>query len=189
MDKESGSIREPRDQVREVVGVFDNLASLQSAIDDLLTDGFDRSEISLLEEDNIVRSTRGSERADELEDDTRTPRLPYIESESLNEGKAAIVGGLFYIGAIVGAGVLTAASGLFSSPIVTGAVTGGLAGIFGFALALFIGRRQAKWARAQLERGGLLLWARTWTEEREREAMSVMQRNGGRHVHVHAVPV
>ncbi len=189
MDEQSKRKSEPRYEVREVVGVFDNLASLQSAIDDLLTDGFDRSEISLLEEDKVVRTTRGSERADELEDDTRAPRLPYIESESLNEGKAALVGGLFYIGAIVGAGALTAASGFFSSPIVTGAVTGGLAGVVGFALALFIGNRQAKWARAQLERGGLLLWARTWTEEREREATSVMQRNGGHHVHVHAVSI
>ena len=95
----------------------------------------------------------------------------------------------FTFGAIVGAGRAHGGQQLFSSPIVTGAVTGGLAGVVGFALALFIGNRQAKWARAQLERGGLLLWARTWTEEREREATSVMQRNGGHHVHVHAVSI
>lgn len=187
MDAENKIMEERRKEVREVVGVFDDLDSLQSAIDDLMTDGFDRSEISVLAEDEIVRAKRGDERAVELEDDDRAPRLPYIESESLSEGKAMLVGGLFYIGAFAGAGAL--AGNVFASPIVAGAVTGGLAGLAGFALSKLIGERQVKWARAQLERGGLLLWARAWTPEREREAISVMKRNGGRHVHVHAATV
>lgn len=181
----SSNSGEQRKEVREVVGVFDNLSALQSAIDELMTDGFDRSEISLLAEDKDVRAKRGSERAIELEDDVRAPRLHYIESESLSEGKAIIVGGLFYVGAFIGAGAL--AGNVFSSPILAGAVTGGLAGLAGVALTKFIGDRQVKWARAQLERGGLLLWARTWTAEREREAIAVMERNGGHHVHVHAI--
>ena len=114
-------------------------------------------------------------------------RLPYIESESLTEGKASLVGGLFYIGAFVGAGALTAAGGILASPIVAGVLTGSVAGLAGLALSKLISDRQVKWMQSQLERGGLLLWARTWTEEREREAISVMQRNGGHDVHVHAV--
>lgn len=184
MDAENSNMRERRREVREVVGVFDDLDSLQSAIDDLMTDGFDRSEISLLAEDQDVRAKRGAEPAVELEDDDRAPRLHYIESESLSEGKAVLVGGLFYVGAFIGAGALTGVA--FASPIVSGAVTGALAGLAGLALSKLISDRQVKWARAQLERGGLLLWARAWTPEREREAISVMKRNGGHHVHVHA---
>ena len=89
---------QPTKEIHEVVGVFDNLAALQSAIDQLLTDGFDRSEISVLAEEKTVAPNRGYRRAVELEDDDRAPRLPYIESESLTEGKASLVGGLFYIG-------------------------------------------------------------------------------------------
>ena len=33
---------QPTKEIHEVVGVFDNLAALQSAIDQLLTDGFDQ---------------------------------------------------------------------------------------------------------------------------------------------------
>jgi hypothetical protein len=177
--------KQERREVHEVVGVFDSLDTLQSAIDDLLTDGFDRSEISLLAEEERVRASRGLRRAAELEDDDRTPRLPYIESESLNEVKASLVGGLFYVGAFVGAGALTAAGGVLASPIIAGALTGSVAGLAGLALSQLISGRQVKWMQSQLEQGGLLLWARTWTEEREREAISVMQRNGGHDVHVH----
>ncbi|MGA3064175.1 MAG: hypothetical protein ABSD90_13275 [Methylocystis sp.] len=151
------------------------------------TDGFDRSEISVLAEEKTVAPNRGYRRAVELEDDDRAPRLPYIESESLTEGKASLVGGLFYIGAFVGAGALTASGGILASPIVAGVLTGSVAGLAGLALSKLISDRQVKWMQSQLERGGLLLWARTWTEEREREAISVMQRNGGHDVHVHAV--
>jgi hypothetical protein len=186
MDVENKALEERRREVREVVGVFDDLNALQSAIDALMTDGFDRSEISLLAEDREVRAKRGAEGAVELEDDERAPRLHYIESESLSEGKAMLVGGLFYVGAFVGAGALTGI--VFVNPIVAGAVTGALAGLGGFALSKLISNRQVKWARAQLERGGLLLWARTWTPEREREAIAVMKRHGGRHVHVHGAP-
>jgi VIT1/CCC1 family predicted Fe2+/Mn2+ transporter len=186
MDAQERDIQEQRTkQIREVVGVFDNLATLQSAIDELLTDGFDRSEISLLAEEKAI----GSRRAVELEDDERAPRLPYIESESLSEGKASLIGGLFYIGAFVGAGALTAAGGILASPIIAGALTGSVAGLAGLVLSKLIGDRQVKWMVSQLEKGGLLLWARTWNEEREREAVSIMQRNGGHDVHVHAVTV
>ena len=185
MSADNATAPQSRAEVREVVGVFDDLSSLQSAIDDLMTDGFDRSEISLLAEDDAVRQKKGAAGATELEDDDRAPRVAYVEGESLSEGKALLVGGLFYVGAFVGAGAL--AGRMFDSPILAGALTGGFAALVGLALSKLIGDRQARWARAQLERGGLLLWARAWTEEREREAMEVMKRNGGRHVHVHAV--
>ena len=110
-----------------------------------------------------------------------------IESELLTEGKASLVGGLFYIGAFVGAGALTAAGGILASPIVAGVLTGSVAGLAGLALSKLIGDRRVKWMQSQLERGGLLLWARTRTEEREREAISVIQRNGGHDVDVHEV--
>ncbi|HYA81127.1 MAG TPA: hypothetical protein VED87_09380, partial [Methylocystis sp.] len=170
-----------------VVGVFDTLDTVQSAIDDLLSDGFDRSEISLLGEDDAVRARNASGRVIDLEDDDRAPRLPYIDPESLNEGKASIIAVLFYVGAFVGAGVLTAASGVFANPIVGGALGGGLAGLVGVVISRYIHRRQRGWLEAQLKRGGLVLWARVWNPEREREAITVMERNGGHHVHVHNV--
>ncbi|HXY58126.1 MAG TPA: hypothetical protein VEH76_06060 [Methylocystis sp.] len=187
MSATSSEPRQQRQEIHEVVGVFDSLDTVQSAIDDLLSDGFDRSEISVLGEDDALRAKNSSDRVIDLEDDDRAPRLHYIDPESLNEGKASIVAVLFYAGAFIGAGALTAASGVFANPIVGGAVGGGLAALVGAVIWRYINRRQRGWVQAQLKRGGLLLWARVWNAEREREAIAVMERNGGHHVHVHNV--
>lgn len=174
-----------RREFREVVGLFDTVDTLQSAIDDLLTHGFDRSEISLLAEDDAAREKIGAKRSIELEDSDEAPRIPYIEAESLNEGKASIVGLLFYVGAVVGAIAVWTTRGSFAESIFAGVLTGLGASLLGIAVTKLIRRRQRDWAQAQLARGGLLLWARTWTAERERAAIDAMQRNGGHDVHVH----
>lgn len=176
---------EERREFREVVGLFDTVDSLQSAIDDLLTHGFDRSEISLLAEEEATREKVGAKRSIELEDNPKTPRIPYLEAESLNEGKASLVGLLFYVGAVVGAIVVWTTRGAFAESIFAGVLTGLVAALIGIGVTKLIGGRQRNWARSQLERGGLLLWARTFTDERERAAIDAMQRNGGHDVHVH----
>jgi VIT1/CCC1 family predicted Fe2+/Mn2+ transporter len=176
---------EERREPREVVGVFDSLDKLQSAIDDLLTGGFDRSEISLLAEDEAARDKIGAKRVEELEDSAAAPRIPYIETESLNEGKASLVGLLFYVGALVGAIAVWTARGNFAESIAAGVLTGLGASLLGILFSKLIGGRQRRWVKAQLARGGLLLWARTWTKEGERAAIEIMQRHGGRDVHPH----
>ena len=59
MDAKRATTAEERHELREVVGLFDTVDTLQSAIDDLLTGGFDRSEISLLAEADKVRQKLG----------------------------------------------------------------------------------------------------------------------------------
>ena len=70
MDAKRATTPEERHELREVVGLFDTVDTLQSAIDDLLTGGFDRSEISLLAEEDKVREKLGDTdvSADSLED-------------------------------------------------------------------------------------------------------------------------
>lgn len=187
MDAKRATTPEERHELREVVGLFDTVDTLQSAIDDLLTGGFDRSEISLLAEEDKVREKLGDTdvSADLLEDSPRAPRTPYIDSELLNIGKASIVGVLFYVGAFIGAGVTLAWGLSLTSAIAVGLLTGGAAGILGLLASKLVGDRQTKWAQSQLKHGGLLLWARVWNDERERAAMEIMRRHGGRDVHAH----
>jgi len=178
-------------ELREVVAVFDSSEALQSAIDDLLTNGFHHSEISLLANEETVREKLGPEhiRASELEDSDVVPRSEYVDPESMNEAKAGIVGGLFYVGAIVGASAVMAAGGALASAIAAGVIAGGGGGLFGVALAKLIGDNQAKQVQEQLENGGLLLWARAWNKDKERTAISILERNGGRDVHAHVAAV
>ncbi len=180
-----------RGEVREVVGVFDNLAQMQSAIDDLLTDGFDQTTISVLAPEAVVRETLGDKSLStkELEDDPRAPRGTYVDPEARNEAKAGLIGALIYIGAIGGAGVAMAAGGALGPAIAAAVVLGGGGGIIGATLAQLVGSAEATWVTAQIDHGGMLLWARTWDEAKERIAVAVMQKNGGRDVHAHTTGV
>lgn len=180
---ETAALEQPR-EFTEVVGLFDSLDKLQSAIDHLMTHGFDRSEISLLTGDAKTREKIGAKRSVEIED-SDVPRISYIEAESLNEGKAALIGLLFYVGAVAGAIAVWTIYGSFAEAIFAGIGAGMAASVIGLGIGAFIRRRQRNWVQAQLARGGLLLWARTRTEEHERAAMSAMQNNGGHDVHVH----
>lgn len=174
-----------RKAVREVVGVFGSLDALQSAIDDLLNSGFDRAELSLLAEEEAVRAKVGEKTSRELEDDDNAPRTPYIDGESLNEGKAGIVGVLFYVAAFVGAGAVVVSGGTAVSALIGAAGAGFIAVMIGLIVAKLIDERQRRWTQAQIRRGGLILWARVWNDERERIATDVMRRNGGADVHAH----
>jgi hypothetical protein len=49
----------PTTTIREAVGVFHDPASLQEAIDELLSSGFDRAELSLLAGEHAVEEKLG----------------------------------------------------------------------------------------------------------------------------------
>lgn len=187
METQAALTPEQRGQVREVVGVFDDLEKLQSAIDDLLTDGFDQTTISLLAPEKAVREKLGSEPAPaaELEDNPAAPRGVYIDPEARNEAKAGLIGALIYIGAVGGAGMVMAAGGALGAAIAAALVLGGGGGLIGATLAQLVGAREAKWLKEQMSHGGLLLWARVWDDAREKAAIGIMERNGGHDVHAH----
>jgi hypothetical protein len=178
---------EKHGEVREVVGVFENVEKLQSAIDDLLLDGFDHSTISLLANESTVREKLGEDRipAERLEDNPSAPRREYVSPEARNEAKAALIGGLFYLGAAGGAFATLASGGAFASALAAAAVAGGGGGLLGATLASLLGAREAAWTKEQLSHGGILLWARAWDMDREKKAIEIMQKNGGRDVHAH----
>ncbi len=186
MDSQQALTPEQRGQVREVVGVFDNLDKLQSAIDDLLTDGFDQTTISLLAPEKVVRQKLGDQvPAEALEDNPSAPRGVYIDPEARNEAKAGLIGALLYIGAVGGAGMVMAAGGALGTAIAAALVLGGGGGLIGATLAQLVGAHEAKWLKEQMSHGGLLLWARVWDDAKEKTAISIMQRNGGQDVHAH----
>jgi hypothetical protein len=179
---------EQRGALREVVGVFDDIDKLQSAIDELLTDGFDQATISVLAPQTVVREALGDQSlsAEKLSETPATPHGAYIDPEARNEAKAGLIGALFYIGAVGGAGMALAAGGALGAAIAAALVLGGGGGLIGATLAQLIGSAEATWVKAQMAHGGLLLWARVWNEAKERTAIDIVSRNGGQDIHAHS---
>src|SRR5690606_6029213 len=149
---------------------------LEDAIDDLLSHGFDRAELSLLASDKAVaeklghafRSTR------ELEDEPDVPTVAYVARESVGDAEGAAIGGLMYVGAMAGAIPVIASGGATAAAIAASALLGGVGAGVGALLARAIGESYAKRIETQLEEGGLLLWVRTRDPEHERKALEIL---------------
>lgn len=176
--------------VREAVSFFETADALQEAIDELLSSGFDRADLSLLAAEAAVEDKLGHKyrKVAELEDDATVPRQHYVSTESLGDAEGGLIGGLFYVGAVAAAGAIVASGGALATVIAGAALAGGAGGIVGSVLAKLVGDQHAHHLQEQLDHDGLLLWVRTWDPEREERAVAILRKHSGRDVHVHAMP-
>ena len=116
---------------REAVGIFHSPEGLQDAIDELLSSGFHRAELSLLASEAAVVDKLGHmyRKVDALADDPDVPRAAYVAGEDIGDAEGGIIGGLVYIGATAGA--IVASGGTLLAVIVAAALAGGAGGLIG----------------------------------------------------------
>lgn len=175
--------------VKEAVGVFRSAEDLQGAIDQLLSSGWDRADISLLASEKAVDERLGHhyEKVAELEDDPSAARTAYVEKESLGGAQGGLIGGLAYIGAIVGAGATVASGGALGVALGAAAAAGGAGGLIGSLFAAALGAQEARKIEEHLKHGGFLLWVRVWDGQRADEAAEILSSNNGQDVHIHTI--
>lgn len=177
--------------VREAVGVFRDFRSLQSAADELLSAGFDRSALSLLADPETVRRKRGEAFASvrDAEDDPAAPFRAYAGLDSRIEAEGALIGGVAYAGAMVAAIVAAGHGVSLAGHIAWVAAAGATGGLIGLWLAGKVERRHRGYLKALLDAGGLLLWVRAPDEACEQRALATMRYHGALDVHAHDLPV
>jgi len=73
----------------EAVGVFHDRQTFQSAIDDLLSSGFDRADLSFLASQSAVEEKLGHayRSVRELEDEPAVPTVAYVSTESIGDAE------------------------------------------------------------------------------------------------------
>jgi len=176
--------------VREAVGVFDNAKTLEAAIDELKTAGFNRADISLLAGSNTVEQklSHRYEKVAELEDDPDVPTTAFISTESIGDAEGALIGTLLYVGAIALAGAVVASGGALAAAITAAAIGGGVGGMAGIGLSSFITQHHADYLQEQIDHGGLLLWVRTRDATHEERAKEILSKHSAHDVHVHGLP-
>jgi hypothetical protein len=175
---------------REAVAVFHSESDLQAAIDDLLSHGFDRAELSLLASSDTVDQKLGRHftKVKPLEDDAEVPSVAYVASEDIGAAQGAVISGLLYVGALAGLIPVVASGGGLAAAIIGTAIGGGSGTAIGSILADLIGADHADYISDRLEHGGLVLWVRTWTQADETRAVSILKKHSGEDVHLHGVP-
>ena len=176
--------------ISEAVGIFHRPDDLQGAIDELLSSGFHRAELSLLASDRAVEEKLGRryERVTAFADDPAVPRAAYVSTEAVGGAEGGLIGGLMYVGAAAAGGAVVASGGTLAAGIAAATLAGGAGGLIGAVLAKFVGDRHAQYLQEQIDHGGLLLWVRTWKGEDELRAATILRKHSGGDVHVHALP-
>jgi hypothetical protein len=176
--------------VREAVGIFKRADDLEEAVDELLSSGFDRAELSLLATDVAVEEKLGHryEKVNALADNQSVPRSAYVSTEAIGDAKGGLIGGLMAVGAFAATGAVVASGGALMTAIVATVLSGSAGGLIGSILAKWVGDHHARYLQEQIDRGGLLLWVRTWNHDDEKRAVDVLKRHSAHDVHVHAFP-
>lgn len=175
--------------LREAVGVFTDVGSLEHAVEELLTHGFDHGDLSLLAGERTVREQMGHRLDDTLAaaDDPEAPRRSWVEPESRMEGRGALAAMLGYLGAVTAMGV-TFATGGAAAPAIAAALVGAGAGAgLGTGLGKIYDNRLADEFRHQIDKGGILLWVRCRDPDCQSRAQEILTRHGAHHVHAHSL--
>jgi hypothetical protein len=179
----------PTEAVRpcEIVAVFHSAEEFESAIDELLSSGFDRAELSLLASEDAVASKLSHyyRPVSEMADDPSTPRAAFVSTAAVGDAEGGLIGGLTYVGATVAAGLMVVSGGALAATIAAAVLAGGAGGVLGAVLARWVGHHHASYLGAQLENGGLLLWVRAWNPDDELLALDVLRKHAGDRVHAH----
>lgn len=176
--------------IREAIGVLGDPQELERTVEDLLTEGFNHSDISLLASEETAREKLGHGYPDTraAEDDPKAPRIEFVEPESRVEARGALAGILGYVGAVTAGGIAFATGGAAGVIIAAGLVGGGALGSLGAVLGRILDQRLASTLENQVRHGGIVLWVRVADQGQEETALRVLSRHGARDVHVHTVP-
>jgi hypothetical protein len=175
--------------VCEVVGVFHQAEELEAAVDELLSSGFDRAELSLLASENAVASKLGGyyRTPGEMADDRSVPRTAFVSTAAIGDAEGALIGGLAYVGATVAIGAVVMSGGALAAAVAAAVLAGGTGGLIGSGLAHWVGHHHAAYLHDQIDNGGLLLWVRAWNASDEARALEIMGRHAADKVHSRSV--
>jgi hypothetical protein len=173
----------------EAVAVFHDARSLQAAIDELLSKGFDHAELSVLASERAIKDKLAHDYRStaDLEDDPDVPKVDYVPDESVGNAQGGVIAAAAYFPAVIGSLAVAASGGTLLGAIALAAIAGGAGATVGAALAALIGNAHARHIDEHLRHGGLLLWVRTHDKEHEQMALEILRRHSGEDVHLHTM--
>lgn len=177
--------------MREVAGVFHSREAMEETVEDLLLNGFDRTDIDrLAAEDEVRKRVRSYVAAEELADVGSAPRSPVLTRDDIT---VALVACVSVTGAAAGLAtafaIINAGGSLLSAAILATLVGLTIGGVAGLALARVFRREQVQGLESIEDERGRILWVRVRSAEREAMAQEILRRHGGKAVRVHEIEI
>ena len=177
--------------ILEAVGVFNDVRSMQAAIDDLQEHGFMRQELSVLAGDKAIEEKLGHiyQRVEEAEDDPEAPRTIFVPLEDVGDAEGALIGAPLYIAATSATAITVATGGTFLAAILAAAAAGAVGAAIGTIFAGLVAKNYADDIQEHLEHGGFLLWVNLRSPDLTDKAREILGRHSAHDVHVHEIPL
>ena len=169
----------------EVVGLFRSANAVESAISELTSAGWDRSELSLLAQKSAFDSEPPTSDTKCAADDPVAQRAPVVSGTDVRQGRtlATSLAGVIAAFAATGATILTGGTAL--AALIGAAAAGGGAAALVEGLGQWAGHNRDEFLHEQIGRGGILLWAMLRSPEQETTARDIMLRLGAEDVRTH----
>ena len=179
------------DEVREATGVFRARGDLEAAVSALLLAGFDRADIDILADAETVRQRLRTTYVarEEMADVPYAPRRAFMAREDVALAVAGVGGILIYIGATLTALGVIASGGALGWATAAAAVIAAAGGIGASVITRFLERQQLEELESAALTGGLVLWVRVRSPEREERALKILREHGGEAVRIHEVDI
>jgi hypothetical protein len=126
--------------------------------------------------------------AEELADVPRAPRRACVRREEVTSTLAGAASILAFVGATAAAFPIVASGGALALAAAAAVVGGGAAGGVGALMASrALSREETRELETQLATGGLVLWVRVRSAEKEEAAQRILREHGGEAVRVHEI--
>ena len=164
----------------QIVGVFHNRESVESAIEMLQSHGIERGQLAVLGTADSVRKQLGLPLAENV-GASAEPQAPVDQSEKQN--MTPLLAGLpAYVGAVLAAGVTAASGGALAGVAVAALLGGAGGGVLGTgAASLFRGEVERSY-EDQLAQGGILLLVHPRTDEDVATAKAILSEHADRQI-------
>ena len=177
--------------VRVAVGVFCSRSDLELAIDQLLTESFDRADIDVLADIDVVARRWGlaTVPTEELGDVPGAPRRALVRRDDARLMTIAVFQLLFLVGAFAGGTIAVAYGGGVPVPLVAAVVVGTITGLIGVGIARARFRTFEDRIEDALATGGIVVWVRVHDREQESRAPEILRSCGADADRLHQIEI
>jgi len=170
----------------EVVGLFRSADSVESAVSDLISAGWDRAELSLLAQKGAFDHEPVTGDTARAGDDPTTERAPVVSGTDVRQGRTLATSMAGVIAAFVASGATIMTGGTALAAVIGAAAVGGGAAAAVNAIGQWAGQSRSDFLHEQIAHGGILLWVMLRRPDQEATARGILERRGAEIVHTHA---
>lgn len=179
-----------RVKVREVAGILRSRDTLDAAVGDLLSSGFDRADLDVVVGTEARRRLGGAEvPAEEIPEVPGVPRQPVIAREDLVLVFSLVLAVVVFAAAAAAAWLVVASGGELVWAGVAAVVSAVAATALGAQLARIFTRKQIRELEAQLIEREIVLLVRVRSPEEEAKAAHILQDHGAQAVRAHEIAI